>query len=89
MELIDKLLELLDEKDNENIMYFNSVILEFINRARFNIDSNELKQYCLKLGILLRRLDKKDENYKRKFSFYKSKLFLFLFVISFLDINRR
>jgi len=72
LELIDKLLVLLDEQNDENIMYYNSAILEFINRSRFHIDTNDLKQYCLKLDILLRRLDKNDENYKKKFSFYKS-----------------
>lgn len=74
LEIIDELLLLLDDSTNDDIMYYNSVILEFINRSRFHISTNELNQYCLKLDILLRGLNNHDENYKKKYSFYKSLL---------------
>lgn len=72
LELIDKLLEKLSVSNNRDLTYYNSVILEFLSRPRFHISNNELKSYCLKIDILMRELDRKDPNYTKKISFYKT-----------------
>lgn len=75
LELIDKTLELLESSpNNRDILYYNSIIVEFMNRPRFHVPNYEIKQYCLKVEKLIDKLNRKDEHYKKKLGVYKTVL---------------
>ena len=73
LELVDKTLELLETAPNSrDILYYNSIIVELMNRPRFHVSNCEIKQYCLKIEKLIKDLNRKDEHYKKKLGIYKT-----------------
>jgi len=70
LELIDLLLKLIDKNvSDEEIIYYDSVILEFVKRSRFHLSHDETIDYCQKLEQLIINSDD-----KKKLTFYKSLL---------------
>lgn len=75
LEVIDYLLKLLDKDiDDKEIIYYDSVVLEFIKRSRFHFSHEETKDCCQKLSDLIDNLNENDKDYKKKLTFYRSLL---------------